>query len=276
MATFGVASQGILSLADSVKSPLPVGHLVSMGMKGLWVHVTEDILNVRTLPEKQLETLQTIVVPAVMGHGYEQSLICERVFDLALFHASAKDIETKMTINSIHRAPEFWSATIALRKVLGLHDLDALSYINDMQKKIEAAALPPHEARFRFSVTGKTDHENLGPIARELVSSHFRVHRIVTRNLAKLQCARTALAVERYRLVGGRLPGTLDELVPDYLVGVPHDPFDGQQIRYRRLATGYVVYSIGQDLTDNQGEEMKTGEARELQQEWDETFTVER
>ena len=145
-----------------------------------------------------------------------------------------------------------------------------------MQKKNEAAALPPHKGRSRWSVIEKADHENLGPIARKLVSPHSRVHRVVTRKLAKLQCARTALAVERYRLANGRLPDTLQELVPDFLASAPHDPFDGQQLRYRRLASGYVVYSIGQDLTDNQGEEMKTGEARELQQEWDETFTVER
>ena len=53
-------------------------------------------------------------------------------------------------------------------------------------------------------------------------------------------------------------------------------PFDGQQLRYRRRDTGYVIYSIGQDLTDNQGEEKRTGKARSKQKEWDETFIVER
>ena len=96
------------------------------------------------------------------------------------------------------------------------------------------------------------------------------------RRTAKLQCAGTALAVERYRLARGRLPGTLQELVPDFLESVAQDPFDGQQLRYRRRDSGYVIYSIGQDLTDNQGEEKRTGKARSKQKEWDVTFIVER
>lgn len=91
-----------------------------------------------------------------------------------------------------------------------------------------------------------------------------------------MQCVRTALAVERYRLASGRLPDALWELVPDFLESVPHDPRDGQQLRYSRRDTGYVIYSIGQDLTDNQGEEKRTGKARSKQKEWDETFIVER
>ena len=84
------------------------------------------------------------------------------------------------------------------------------------------------------------------------------------------------MVLERYRLAKGRLPDTLQELVPDFLESVTLDPFDGQQLRYRRRNSGYVVYSIGQDLTDNKGEERKTGKAKREQKEWDETFIIER
>jgi hypothetical protein len=100
--------------------------------------------------------------------------------------------------------------------------------------------------------------------------------RIIEGWTAKLLCADTALAVEGYRLAKGRLPDTLQELVPDFLERIALDPFDGQPLRYRRRNAGYVVYSVGNDLTDNQGTERKTGEARALQDEWDETFIVER
>jgi hypothetical protein len=34
---------------------------------------------------------------------------------------------------------------------------------------------------------------------------------------------------------------------------VPADPFDGKPLRYRRNRDGIVVYSVGLDLTDNNG-----------------------
>ena len=89
-------------------------------------------------------------------------------------------------------------------------------------------------------------------------------------------CARTALAVERHRLSTGQVPDTLDGLVPTFMPSVPLDPFDGGPLRFRDLGVGYVVYSVGQDLTDNQGEEQRPRKARKGQKTWDETFTVAR
>jgi hypothetical protein len=54
----------------------------------------------------------------------------------------------------------------------------------------------------------------------------------VARNEAMRRLAVTALGLERFRLNTGRLPETLEELVPDYLEAVPVDPFDGQSVRY--------------------------------------------
>jgi len=95
-------------------------------------------------------------------------------------------------------------------------------------------------------------------------------------NLAQLLTARTALAVERYRLASGQLPGQLADLVPRYLVQVPQDPFDGQAIRYRRLKKGYVVYSIGRDLRDNNGQERARSPGGRPEPDYDITFIVER
>ena len=55
---------------------------------------------------------------------------------------------------------------------------------------------------------------------------------------------------ERYRLQHSRWPAALADLVPDLLPGVPADPFDGQPLRYRRLADGVAVYSVGDDRAD--------------------------
>ena len=59
--------------------------------------------------------------------------------------------------------------------------------------------------------------------------------------------------------------------MPDYLIVAPIDPFDGKPLRYKKLAKGYVVYSIGTNETDNGGSET-IGETGPL----DVTFTVKR
>ena len=90
-----------------------------------------------------------------------------------------------------------------------------------------------------------------------------------------MRTAQTALAIERYRLAVGSLPDALTDLVPAYLDAVPTDPFDGNEMRYKKLETGFVVYSIDEDLSDDDGKEKPTRRTKESPT-WDVTFIVER
>ena len=54
-------------------------------------------------------------------------------------------------------------------------------------------------------------------------------------------------------LAAGKLPDTLAELIPTYLDAVPEDPFDCKELRYKKLETGFVVYSVGEDGNDDGG-----------------------
>jgi hypothetical protein len=84
-----------------------------------------------------------------------------------------------------------------------------------------------------------------------------------------------ALAVEHYRLRhGGQLPQSLKDLPLDLLPAVPPDPFDGAELRYRKLEHGFVVYSVGKDLGDDGGRE--AGQRGRMIKSWDVTFVVER
>jgi hypothetical protein len=90
---------------------------------------------------------------------------------------------------------------------------------------------------------------------------------------ARLIALETALAIERFRLaMTNALPGTLDELVPQYCLSRPLDPFDRQPLRYKKLKRGYVVYSIGADGVDNGG----VGRDHKRKGKYDLTITVER
>jgi hypothetical protein len=66
--------------------------------------------------------------------------------------------------------------------------------------------------------------------------------------------ARIACALERYRLAHGVYPPTLDLLVPDAISGLPHDIMNGQPYHYRLRPNGtFLLYSVGWSQTDNGG-----------------------
>jgi hypothetical protein len=69
--------------------------------------------------------------------------------------------------------------------------------------------------------------------------------------VARMRCLRVLLAVERHRLQKGAWPEKLEELTPQLLKAVPLDPFDGRPLGYKRLPDGVVVFSVGDDLTDD-------------------------
>ena len=79
-----------------------------------------------------------------------------------------------------------------------------------------------------------------------------------TRHVALLRAARTAIAIERFKLAHqGRAPDELNELVPDFLPLIPQDPFIGAPLHYIAGGSKYTVYSVNSDLTDDGGLEVE-------------------
>jgi hypothetical protein len=66
--------------------------------------------------------------------------------------------------------------------------------------------------------------------------------------------ARIACALERYRLVHGVYPDSLDLLAPACIDSVPHDIMNGQSYHYQLRADGtFLLYSVGWNQTDEGG-----------------------
>ena len=71
---------------------------------------------------------------------------------------------------------------------------------------------------------------------------------------AAVDLARTAVALERYRLAQGEYPETLDVLAPKFITAVPRDVIGGQPLKYHRQTDGrFVLYSVGWNETDDGG-----------------------
>ena len=63
-----------------------------------------------------------------------------------------------------------------------------------------------------------------------------------------------ACALERYRLMHGEYPESLDVLVPQFIQVIPHDIIGGQPLHYSRTNDGkFLLYSVGWNEIDDSG-----------------------
>jgi len=86
-----------------------------------------------------------------------------------------------------------------------------------------------------------------------LFPSFSRAGQLHARAIGALRSTKLALACERFRLRHGQFPESIEQLVPDFLDAVPLDPFDEAPLRFRATDEGVVIYTIGEDLTDDGG-----------------------
>jgi hypothetical protein len=260
---FGIAR----SLA---KEPVTVSQLVRAACQNLAATTIEYSINRIKLTDEQLVELIEYVHNAERDSDMSCAFIGERCGGISFFKAPGSvdpDIIDGIPFQSI----------LALYKAIGMADSDAIIYLDLMDEYIKIARLPLHQRQeaakavdARFQSTSKVH-----VLLYVMMPALSRITTIDTRNIAQLLTARVGLAIERYRLAAGKLPDALADLVPAYLDAVPKDPFDGNELRYKKLEAGYVVYSIGEDLSDDGGKEKPPRRTKESPN-WDVTFIVER
>jgi hypothetical protein len=91
------------------------------------------------------------------------------------------------------------------------------------------------------------------PLAEVSIDTYDPLLDQVTDTHALQRVTMTALALRLYRKENGRYPENLQQLVPKYLPSVPIDPYDGRPLRYRKLAKGFKVWSVGGNRKDDGG-----------------------
>lgn len=164
--------------------------------------------------------------------------------------------------------------------VTGFFERDLGFYLDAMETNIAFASLPfPRNLAVCTNLVSQQElaanrHHHL--LSSLLLPSVDRALIRESECAARLTVARTALALERFRLAHGRLSKDLGELVPRLLPAVPLDPFDAAPLRYKPLLTGYVVYSIGRDGHDDGGKEPPVRRRGSEHVPEDITLTVER
>jgi len=230
-----------LRLANSLsRESVLIGYLVRVACISVALGGLERSLSLTIFTDAQLAELSEAVTATAGSIDLTQAMIGERCLMIEMCRNPAL-----MTGGA--------SATGTPLRVLGRWGLDDV--LDYMGKCVDASRLPADQRVARFAAIEKEvkDLSFLHVMVKIAAPALSRVAALDLRMRAHLDLARTALALERYRLATGKLPEDLNALVPQYLAQVPIDPFDGRPLRYRRTDPGYLLYNVAEDGQDNGG-----------------------
>jgi len=247
------------------QSPGLLDLLVALSLRNLGAACVSHALALCQLTDPQLQRLQLILdqqtVPPV-----DQLLKCCRASFFDDWQGARTDSQKRSDFIKAYTNPPDAKATW---KEIAQHWIDRirfefiLSNLTTTQAELlevtgHALALnvnhPSQVLNYLQQQKSKSDNvllKNSLDFCEKLVSTRLT-------HLALLDSLRAALACERYRLVQGNWPPTLSALVPQYLSAIPLDPFSGQPLLYRLLPDGVVIYSVGTNGVDDQGDVLET------------------
>lgn len=261
-----------LALADSVNVPLLNHHLFCNGLRGGPYGSIERFLNRISPTDAFLLAITERLNAYDYQEEYRQAMIGEQC---RILHTL--QLPVAKLLDQVDSKDGLFRLKLVLRKISGTYNKEVLRYIGMMRDCFNALDLAENKRMAVFETIEKRGNKWGGSITQRLMWGLGLDLRFEFWRRAHLRVTQTGLAIERYRLAEGRLPGSLKDLVPAYMQAVPMDPYDGRSLKYRKLKTGYVVYSIGYDMTDEGGAERGRGrDAQGRALPWDITFIMER
>jgi hypothetical protein len=260
-----VSVQSLFALSHSLeKEPLVRSYLARLECQRIAIASLQNLLSKTELSDAQLDTLGDTLEKTEDQRGLARAFIGQRCIGIYGFGLLGDTLDLPAPpLGRSHPLGQrifmnlyvSFSSSEYLYGLCGLLRWDELDYLQMMDRYIQTAQMAFPE---RIDTTRELAH-TLEQQGRLHVLSHGWLRamngpRLILKDAsstASLRAARIAVAIERFRLARGELPHTLSELDPFGLQSLPADPFDGQPLRYRRLARGYAIYGVGEDGAGN-------------------------
>jgi hypothetical protein len=245
----------MLRMADSLSGePLLISQLVRIAIHGIGSSALEYATSVAAIPPEHLLALQKAYEEAedsdCMIHAYvgERCAMADMLGRLGKGAAESGDSEfTRLVEGTRHAGIDYFDQdTLDRYRLMIVKHFEPLTQSADLSW--------PERIRLQNEVKAAIELDTAeDPSLVVWVPPLVRTVEAFGRDIAILRNSQAALAVERFRADTGALPDDLGQLVPKYLAAPIEDPFDGQPLRYKRLAKGYQVYSVYADLNDDNG-----------------------
>ena len=258
-----------LQLADKIRTePFLISHLVRIAMVQIMLQPVWEGLAEHKWSDAQLAALDAELAKPDFFAAYQLSmrgeLACqngemerlrrhpERLQDLQVFNDGESQgsgfnlpggLLARLLPAGWFYQNQYRAARIMTEYYLPVADVAQGTFSPDLVHRGDAAVEAEVKSPTPFNVLERMVLPALGNAAR-----HFAYGQ------ASVDLARTAIALERYRLAHGDLPESLVALAPQFIANVPQDVIGGQPLKYRREPDGQsMLYSIGWNETDDGG-----------------------
>ncbi len=247
--------------------------LVRMAVDSVWLDGIERALQCGEMPVGSVQTLRQLILREDGQLSLKLAFCGERSHGHYYFSGAPGDTTGLATMSRLQDMVPTWL------------ERDSLFYYDTLGEAVRICELPLRERWVQAKEYGVQVDRELEEASRWHPMSSMTMPALagaieveVTAHV-RLRAARTALAVEEWRLKHGGWPDSLEELVPELLDAVPQDPFSDGAIRYEKTVGGVVVYSVGEDGKDHGGlSQDEVLEQREPQEDepedWDLPFRL--
>lgn len=249
-----------LRLADSLRDePVLVSLLTRGRLHRVATREAARILDRSEPSERALLALLTALGDTADRSHFVRALEGERCFGLAVF----SDIfGSRLSARNLHDmgldSPLLLTRTgvFVFRPLLML---DAVNYIEILNSFSDCSRRPWYLCSVQWQTVSRTSLADIGryrlahPVLSLMLPAISRAGTGFDWYLAVRSAAAQAVALRLYRIRNGHYPDGLSDLVPDFLAKLPPDPFSGTDFVYRKEGTGFVLYSLGANLTDEGG-----------------------
>jgi hypothetical protein len=220
-----------------------VSQLVRVAILGMSIDLHARMIESVDFSDQQLREIAERTQQERFSDELNRTLIAERVLGLE----SYSDPEFLKDSGAALPIANRW-----LREPLLLAHLETMNAAVDISRQPLPQAMQDLE-QWELELS---QAEGIAAIMVALTAPSLKAYATaLARGAATNDALAVAVAAEQYRRQHGKLPETLEDLVPDFLDRVPEDPFaSGSPLRYSVSDGGIAVYSVGADGLDNGGE----------------------
>jgi hypothetical protein len=252
-------------MAEHVKSdPVLIALLLGYAIEGIAFDALEATLSAGDPSPETCRKLFDQLAKIDHRGAVRRAFLAERAFGIGTFQGfRAGDPATVQSFfNSIQTGGgptiNTQAAAYSVYRTIGrpILNLDEASYLDYMRAEIDSLTAPPAAPSHQWSSADPST--GLGLLGALIAPVMDRTKLNAQRREAEIAVARAALALKAYHAEKKRYAKSLAELAADGWK-LPKDPFGGADLRYRAENHGFVVYSLGPNLADDNAAEFRRG-----------------
>ena len=236
-----------------------ISFLIAVSMQEIAYKTFDEIASKYPLTPEAIEPVKTLEYHSYRIE-YQRSMRMEKAWGLSIFAALSDNpsqifgfVDT-LSLNESSLNEFLSSAMSPFWRVFYLED-DISGYRSIMDKRINSLSLPYYDnSNIVMKSFQSTEEANMGLFSSMIIPTIDRVTTRAAQADAQYKMLMVACAVVIYQSANGKYPENYSDLFPECLNRMALDPFDGQMIRLAARGKGVIAYSVGENLTDDNGD----------------------